>query len=384
MVYLCPVETNKQTNIQKDMKKALYLVVTALLCLTACTKKPACVIEGYLHEGLDVKKVYLQRLVKEGYENIDSCEVKDDQFHFNIKDTATVIRFIGYMVEGEETHQVVFVEPGNIRVDMEPGSFQVKGTPTNELYAELNGEVAGLMLRANEIDNKMRNDQTLTEDEKNTLMADLDAKVDEMNELVRRFVFDHINSPVGLFMLRRNRWRFDVPEMADLLGDRAVEYDFYGIEELREYIGHFQASSVGQPFIELSMPTPDGENFAISEIMKDNKVVMLDFWASWCGPCRREMPHVRELYDRYHSQGFDILGISVDDDADSWKAAIENLHIVWPQVSMLHGWDCEAVTRYAIIQVPTMILIDAQSGNIIARDIIGDELDAKLAELFGK
>lgn len=166
MVYLCPVETNKQTNIQKDMKKALYLVVTALLCLTACTKKPACVIEGYLHEGLDVKKVYLQRLVKEGYENIDSCEVKDDQFHFNIKDTATVIRFIGYMVEGEETHQVVFVEPGNIRVDMEPGSFQVKGTPTNELYAELNGEVAGLMLRANEIDNKMRYDQTLTEDEK--------------------------------------------------------------------------------------------------------------------------------------------------------------------------------------------------------------------------
>lgn len=366
------------------MKKIVFFLTMALLCLVSCSKnKSVCKIDGQVENPDGCKKVYIQRLTADGYENLDSCTVNaEGKFSFSVNAEKTLIRFVGYVVNEEERHQVFVAEPGKLLIYLGESESSVKGSAENERLAEFNGEVAGLMLQTSEIERRLSTDQTLTEEEKEAIFTDLESLGNEVNDKIRNFIIDNIQTPAGLYALRRNRWRFEPEETMGLLDQVKDNFDFYGYDEIKFYIENYRQSAVGSQFIDLTMNTPEGQPMAISEAMADNKVVLIDFWASWCGPCRREMPHLVELYERYHDKGFEILGISVDDDLDAWKTGIETLHITWPQISALNGWKCEAVDRYAVIAVPTMFLVDAASGQIIARDIYGEEIDNKLAELL--
>ena len=95
------------------------------------------------------------------------------------------------------------------------------------------------------------------------------------------------------------------------------------------------------------------ENFA-QEVLQSEKPVLLDFWASWCGPCRREMPNLVEAYAKYKNKNFEIVGVSLDQSADAWKEAIKKLNITWPQMSDLKYWNCEGAQLYAVSSIPTL------------------------------
>lgn len=138
-------------------------------------------------------------------------------------------------------------------------------------------------------------------------------------------------------------------------------------------------TAVGQKFTDFTMQTPDGKEIKLSDYVGKGKVVLVDFWASWCGPCRREMPNLVEIYKKYKSQGFEIVGVSLDRDAEAWKKGIEQLHITWPQMSDLKYWDCEGARLYAVSSIPHTVLIDGE-GTILARGLHGEELQEKIAE----
>lgn len=127
--------------------------------------------------------------------------------------------------------------------------------------------------------------------------------------------------------------------------------------------------------------TPDDEPFSLSDLR--GKVVLVDFWASWCGPCRRENPHVVTLYNKYKDKGFDILGVSLDKQRDRWVAAIEKDGLDWHHISDLKGWRNEVAQMYSVSSVPHTILLDRE-GRIIARKLRAHELEAKLKEIFGE
>lgn len=125
---------------------------------------------------------------------------------------------------------------------------------------------------------------------------------------------------------------------------------------------------------------PDGKPVALSSLR--GKVLLVDFWASWCGPCRRENPAVVKLYEKYHEKGFDILGVSLDQDRQRWLDAIEKDRLTWTQVSDLQGWRNAAAQLYQVSSIPHTVLLDAE-GRIIGSKLRGAALERKLEEIFG-
>lgn len=132
---------------------------------------------------------------------------------------------------------------------------------------------------------------------------------------------------------------------------------------------------------DFSQANPEGEMISLTDFR--GKVVLLDFWASWCGPCRRENPNVVKLYNKYKDKDFEILGISLDRDRDKWLKAIEADGLTWPHVSDLKGWQNEVAQLYGVRSVPHTVLVDAE-GQVIANKLRGPALEAKLAEILGE
>ncbi|GAB4411644.1 MAG: hypothetical protein OHK0039_16980 [Bacteroidia bacterium] len=136
---------------------------------------------------------------------------------------------------------------------------------------------------------------------------------------------------------------------------------------------------IGKIAPEIALPAPDGNIMKLSDLR--GKVVLIDFWASWCKPCRVENPNVVRVYNQYKPKGFEILGVSLDRDRAAWLQAIEKDGLTWPHVSDLKFWQSEAAQRYQVSAIPYTVLIDAE-GSVIAENLRGASLEAKLAEIF--
>ena len=152
--------------------------------------------------------------------------------------------------------------------------------------------------------------------------------------------------------------------------------------ETNEEIDLAAATGINSKFVDLGLPGPQGQTVWVGDYVGQNKLVLIDFWASWCGPCIRELPNVVKAYERFHDKGLEIVGVSLDKDKASWLAAIEQTGQKWPQMSDLKGWDCEGAALYGIQSIPANVLINEQ-GEIVARDLRGDallkEIESRLA-----
>lgn len=141
------------------------------------------------------------------------------------------------------------------------------------------------------------------------------------------------------------------------------------------------AVAIGEAAPEISLPTPTGETLQLSDLK--GKIVLIDFWASWCRPCRMENPAVVKAYHKYKDKGFDILSVSLDRNKDHWLAAIAKDGLEWHHVSDLKFWQSEAAKTYGVHSIPYTVLIDTE-GKVIAQRLRGKSLDQKLAELLGE
>lgn len=144
--------------------------------------------------------------------------------------------------------------------------------------------------------------------------------------------------------------------------------------------GEAQAND-GSKFIDFTVPALDGKQVKLADVVAKNKITMVDFWASWCGPCRMEMPNVVEAYKQFHDKGLEIVGVSLDESKEDWETAVKDMGMNWIQTSDLKGWECEAARLYGVRGIPACVLIN-QKGEIVGRDLRAEELHARLAELL--
>lgn len=145
--------------------------------------------------------------------------------------------------------------------------------------------------------------------------------------------------------------------------------------------GLYAQAKKGQPAPEIKLPDPSGQTLSLHEMK--GKVVLVDFWASWCGPCRKNNPNLVALYSKYKDQGFEILGVSIDKSKTDWARAIEKDGLTWVQVLDPGGWDAQSTLDYGVEAIPASFLID-KSGVIRGVNLEGRELEATVRKLVGK
>ena len=156
------------------------------------------------------------------------------------------------------------------------------------------------------------------------------------------------------------------------------------MSHVREEMEGWKRQAVGIPFTDLEMNDTTGAPHKLSEYVGKGNYVLVDFWASWCGPCRAEMPEVKALYEKYHAtKGFDVVGLSFDQKKEAWVACIQRMGLPWHHLSDLKGWKCVAGQVYGVNSIPFTLLI-GPDGRVVAAGLRAEELAEKLAEIYGE
>ena len=365
------------------MKKIVLFAAAGLMSLAACQEKAGYIIKGTAEGVADGDTVFLQKQTEEGFEALDSVVVKNGTFEFKgTPDSVAVSRFVTYMKGDARMAAMVFVEKGNIQVNLSPMESRISGTPNNDTYQKFMDEYQKIGKEMNDMYQKIKGDTLLTEVQRDSLMEVLDKKETEGMDSIYQLVSENIASAAGVHLLTMFGSSFEVEKVQPLLEKVPAAFaENEEVKALKEHVETVAKTAVGKKFIDFTLNTPEGKPVKLSDFIAANNYTLIDFWASWCGPCRMEMPNVKKAYEMYHGKGFEVVGVSFDNKLEAWKKGVNDLGLAWPQMSDLKGWQCAAHDAYGVNSIPSNVLLDP-NGVIVACDLRAEDLLEKLAEIY--
>lgn len=365
------------------MRKLLWVVV-GIAMLVACQPK-GYKVSGTLEGAVD-GKVFLKSIKDGQPQTIDTADVVEQKFMFEGEAVKDDQLHLIYYADGQ-VPIAFFLENANIMINAKHDDLQnavITGSPMNELLKKFNDEMPG-MERSKEIRNEFMQAQMSQDQEKmKVLEKEMNSIMEKQKAYFETFVKDNSDNALGAFLAMNMASSMELEELKALiakfetnLGDHTYVQELKKVvEPLEAQAKALEATKEGNVAPEFSLSTKDGEAVALSSFR--GKYVLVDFWASWCQPCRQENPNVVKAYNTFNSKGFEVFSVSVDQDAAKWQNAVKEDGLVWAQVRDAEG---DVAKMYAIQSIPTTLLLDKE-GKIIAKNLRGAALEEKLAELL--
>lgn len=365
--------------------KKLFFAACAVLALASCSDAPKAVITAEL-ANVEDQKVYIKENIDGNYVDTDSASMVGGKFTItteNVYPRQAIVTF----EKAPRMGKYIVLEEGVISIKGDFANFSeivVSGTKTADLTAAYMAESTPIQKEMMQVSRDFRsiNRDSLSVEEVAAQEAALRAKYEELEvrskAMVQGAIEKNADNVFGAFLMEQERpSNYDeVDALLAKVSPNMPKNKF--IDDLTALKDKYAAIRVGEMAPDFTVLTPEGNEISLSSLK--GQVVLVDFWASWCGPCRASNPGVVALYAKYKDAGFTVFGVSLDESKEDWMKAIADDQLTWNHGSDLKGWAAAPAKLYAVSGIPHTFLI-GKDGRIVGDNIHGEELDAKVAEL---
>ncbi len=367
------------------MKNTLFLLTAMLGMFLFSCQQPAPSNKFTLDVNLknaEGKLISLEKRVDGAWVKVDSARNETGQLQ--LSGTIENPELYYLTIEDVRGALQVFMEASAINVEADVDSLtehSITGSAIHDRYMAFDQ-------RVEEFDNQLQEHYSAyraagSNDDMVALQAAeqaYDATELEKNNYIVNYAKENNADVVSHYVIFSNSYQFELDELEAIVINFSPENKSVYLDALYDRVKVLKSVAVGQPFVDFSQESPEGEMISMSSQIGP-KVLLVDFWASWCAPCRAENPNIVAIYNDYKDQGFDVFGVSFDTDGQKWREAIVADQLDWAQVSDLGGWGNAAGKLYGVQSIPHSVLLD-ENGIIIAKNLRGDDLRNKVKELL--
>lgn len=364
------------------MKRIFYWSFAALVGLAACTSKPSYEVKLKLNGASG--KAYLSQRQNGKWVKLDSVDLVNGEGAFKGAVEFPEVYYIETSKKGQNLP--FFIENTVITVEGLADSLwkaKVSGSKIQDEYQALGDKLENIEKEGSKYYKQSKEAKDAGNKAKADSLMDLaDKAFMEVEKVQKDYIKANPASYVSPFLLSQVYYDMDADVLEGYLNgfDKKLE-QVQIVKTLTDRLAKLKKVGVGQIAPDFTMASPDGTPVKLSDVYSKNQYTLIDFWASWCGPCRRENPNVVAVFNAYNSKGFGVLGVSLDKDKDKWLKAISDDKLTWTHVSDLKFWQNEAAALYAVNSIPSNLLVD-KTGKIIARNLREEKLKETISGLL--